>query len=50
MNNLEWLLIGVFLGAVPSAEVGRVALVAAAKKVGVRPKEIERYNAATEDD
>jgi len=48
--NVETLLLGVALGAIPSAELGRIAVAFLAKRLGVTPKEITSYNEATSDD
>lgn len=49
MNQLEALLLGVALGAVPSAELGRIMVALLGKWAGVKPKQIEEYNEAAED-
>ena len=50
MTDLELLLLGVGLGAIPTSDLARLAVAALAKWAGVKPKEIRRYNAATGDD
>lgn len=50
MNDVHLLLLGVALGAAPSAELGRVLLAALAKRVGVKPGEITRYAEASDGD
>lgn len=47
--NYEALLLGVALGAIPSAELGRIAVAALGKWMGVSPKQITAYNDATDD-
>ena len=42
------ILVGVALGAIPSAALGRLMVVWLAKRIGVSPKEIERYGEATD--
>ncbi|WP_160163634.1 hypothetical protein [Natrinema versiforme] len=45
MNELIGaVLIGYVLGAVPSSETGRISVAALGKKLGIKPKEIEKYN------
>jgi len=49
MTDLELLLLGVGLGAIPSSELARLVVAALGKRLGVEPKEIRQYNAATDD-
>ena len=49
MTDLELLLLGVALGAVPSSELARLVVAALGKRLGVAPEEIRQYNAATDD-
>lgn len=49
MNDIQFLLLGVALGAIPSSELGRIAVATLAKKLGLKPREIQRFNAAAED-
>ncbi|RKS83298.1 hypothetical protein BDK61_2641 [Haloarcula quadrata] len=49
MNDIQLLLLGVALGAIPSSELGRIAVATLAKRLGLKPREIRRFNAATED-
>lgn len=49
MTDLELLLLGVALGAIPSSDLGRLMVAALAKRLGVSPKDIRRINAATDD-
>jgi len=44
MNDMEILLMGFALGSVPTSEFGRLAVAALGKRLGVKPKEIEKYN------
>lgn len=46
---LRLLLLGIALGAIPSSELGRLLVAVLAKKSGVDPSDIRKYNAATED-
>jgi|APHM01.1.fsa_nt_gi hypothetical protein len=48
MNQIELLLLGVALGAVPTSDLARLTVAVLAKKFGVSPKEIKRYSDATE--
>lgn len=48
--NYEVLFIGVLLGAIPTAEAGRLAVALLAKKFGLEPKEIVAYNNAADGD
>jgi len=49
MTPVEWLLVGVALGAIPSSDLARLAVALLAKRAGVKPREIRKYNAATSD-
>ena len=49
MTDLELLLLGVPLGAIPSSDLARLTVAALAKRLGVKPGEIRKYNAATDD-
>lgn len=49
MSDLELLLLGVALGAIPSSELARLVVAALGKRLGVKPKDIREYNAATDD-
>jgi hypothetical protein len=49
MTPVEWLLVGVALGAIPSSDLARLAVALLAKRAGVEPAEIRKYNAATSD-
>lgn len=49
MTDLELLLIGYALGAVPTYKAMQIVVAAAAKKLGVKPSDIEQYDDATED-
>jgi len=49
MTDIELLLLGVALGAVPTSDLARLTVAALGKRLGVSPKEIRRFNAATED-
>jgi len=48
MTEAELLLLGVLLGAVPTAMLGQIAAAAIAKKLGVKPNEIKQYQAAAD--
>ena len=50
MTDLEFLLLGVALGAIPSSELARLVVAALGKRLGVAPEEIRQYNAATNDE
>jgi len=50
MSDLELLLLGVGLGAIPASDLARLAVAALGKRLGVKPAEIQKYNAATDDD
>jgi hypothetical protein len=49
MSEIEFLLLGVALGAIPSSELAGLVVAALGKRLGVKPGEIRRYNAAAED-
>ena len=49
MTEIELLLLGVALGAIPSSELARLVVAALGKRLGVAPEEIRQYNAATDD-
>jgi len=49
MSDLQWLLLGVGLGAIPSSDLARLVVAVLAKRMGVSPGEIRKFNAATED-
>jgi hypothetical protein len=49
MNDVQLILVGVVLGAVPSSELGRLAVAALSKRLGLKPREIKQYNDAAED-
>jgi hypothetical protein len=48
-ETITLLLIGVALGSIPTRELGRIMVAFLAKRVGVKAKEIERYEKATDD-
>jgi len=50
MNEIELLLLGVALGAIPSSELARLVVAALGKQLGVKPGEIQKYNDATDTD
>jgi len=45
---METLLIGAALGATPSARLGRLGTAIIAKKAGLKPRELEQYDNATD--
>jgi len=47
-SELEILLAGIALGAIPTSELGRLLLTYLGKRAGVTPSEIEKYQAATD--
>jgi len=49
MSDLDLLLLGVALGAIPSSELARLVVAALGKRLGVAPEEIRQYNAATDE-
>jgi len=49
MTDLELLLLGVALGAIPTSDLARLTVAVLGKKFGVEPGEIRKYNAATDD-
>ncbi|MFA1612039.1 hypothetical protein [Halobellus rubicundus] len=49
MTPLEWVLVGVVLTAVPSTDLAAIAVAWLAKKAGLKPSDIRKYNAATSD-
>jgi|APHM01.1.fsa_nt_gi hypothetical protein len=49
-SDATLLLLGVALGAAPSATVGRIAAAWLAKKAGVAPAEVAAYESATDGD
>lgn len=49
MTDLQLLLLGVALGAIPTSDLARLAVAGIAKRMGVKPDEIRKYNAATDD-
>jgi hypothetical protein len=44
LSAIHWLLIGFALGAVPAAELSRVLVAFLGTRLGVNPRDIERYN------
>jgi len=50
MTDIELILLGVALGAVPTSNLARLVVAALGKRLGVAPREIENYNAATDND
>jgi hypothetical protein len=50
MNDVELLLLGFVLGAAPASEAGRLAVAAIAKALGVSPRDVTRYERATDGD
>jgi hypothetical protein len=50
MNDIHLLLLGFALGTVPSVRLARLFVAALAKRMGVRPKEVEQYADATTND
>jgi hypothetical protein len=49
MTDIELLLLGVALGAIPTSDLARLAVAFLAKRAGLKPADIRKYNAATED-
>lgn len=50
MTEWQLLLLGVALGAIPTARLGRVATAALAKRLGLKPREIAQYDDAADGD
>jgi hypothetical protein len=50
MTEIELILLGVALGAVPTAMLGRITAAALAKRAGVKPAEIAEYSEASDGD
>jgi hypothetical protein len=50
MTDWQLILFGVALGAVPSAQLGRIASAWLAKRAGLAPAEIAQYSEATDGD
>jgi len=50
MSDIQMLLLGVALGAAPSAMVGRIMAAWLAKRAGVKPREIAAYAEASDGD
>jgi hypothetical protein len=48
--NTDLLLIGVALGAIPSATLGRIMTAYLAKRAGLKPSEIQEYQNAADGD
>ena len=48
MNDVQLILTGFALGAVPTTETGRIMLAAVAKKAGVKPRQVAQYQQAAE--
>jgi hypothetical protein len=48
MTDWQLLLLGVALGAVPSARLGRIFAAALAKRLGLKPREIAQYDEAAD--
>lgn len=44
LSAIHWLLIGFVLGAVPAAELSRVLVAFLGQRLGVDPRDIQRYN------
>jgi hypothetical protein len=49
MTPIEWLLLGVALGAIPTSDLAAIAVATLAQKAGLKPSDIRKYNAATSD-
>jgi len=49
MDDVQLILVGYALAAVPIVDAGRIAVAAIGKWMGVSPKAIKSYNAATDD-
>lgn len=47
--NVETLLLGVALGAIPSATLGQLMVVWLGQRLGVKPSEITEYREATDE-
>ena len=47
-SNLELILLGVALGAIPSAMLGRIMAAWLGKRAGVKPSEIAAYSEASD--
>lgn len=50
MNDIQLLILGVALGAIPTAQLGQLLLAALGKRLGISPREIQEYEKATEDE
>ena len=50
MTDLELLLLGVALGAIPTSDLARLTVALLAKRAGLKPADIRKYNAATNED
>lgn len=49
MTDIKFILLAYALGAIPTSELGRLALAALSKRLGLKPREIEQYNDAADD-
>ena len=49
MRPLEWVLLGVALGAIPTSDLASIAVAYLSKKAGLKPSDIRKFNAATSD-
>lgn len=47
MDNLHWLLLGYGLGVLPGVRAARIFTAFLAKRMGIKPKQIEEYDEAT---
>ena len=50
MTDWQLILFGVALGAVPSAQLGRIGAAWLAKRAGLKPREIAQYSEAADGD
>lgn len=49
MTPLEWVLVGVALGAIPTSDLAAIAVAYLSKRAGLKPSDIRKFNAATND-
>jgi threonine synthase len=50
MTDPQQILLGVALGAIPTAMLGRIAAAWLAKRAGLKPREIAQYSDAADGD
>lgn len=49
-SQIFWLVLGITLGSIPQIKLGRIMVAWLSKRLGVKPKDIENYQEATDEE